>query len=241
MISAWLVFFLEGSTTCDNNWDRLPAQGSEQGDGFLAPSLMLSGAAEPSVPSTTQTSSAGTGWLLRNPKAKDFSSFFTEKSSLGNEHVWGTEVVLLAASSAIKGFQKSITASFGGVLALLKKKKRTKTEKKKRKVPQMTPLFLLERELGSWWLTNSSQGGVSSTAATESGADTSGKKIVVFFFFFFKSSLHRVLHHPDLTPRAAQAEDCCSVALALCPPAGNPPACFVLLPRGVPQNAAAGH
>lgn len=130
MISAWLFFFLEGSTTCDNNWDRLPAQGSEQGDGFLAPSLVLSSAAEPSVPSTTQTSSAGTGWLLRNPKAKDFSSFFTEKSSLGNEHVWGTEVVLLAASFAIKGFQKSITASFGGVLALLKKKKTNKMEKK---------------------------------------------------------------------------------------------------------------
>lgn len=147
MISAWLFFFLEGSTTCDNNWDRLPAQGSEQGDGFLAPSLVLSGAAEPSVPSTTQTSSAGTGWLLRNPKAKDFSSFFTEKSSLGNEHVWGTEVVLLAVSSAIKGFQKSIMASFSGVLALLKKK-RQKLKKKKRKVPQMTPLFLLERELG---------------------------------------------------------------------------------------------
>lgn len=71
----------------------------------------------------------------------------SRKPSLGNEHVRGTEVVLLAASFAIKGFQKSTTASFSGVLALLKKKK-TKKLKKKRKVPWMTPLFLLERELG---------------------------------------------------------------------------------------------
>lgn len=79
MISAWLFFFLEGSTTCDNNWDRLPAQGSEQGDGFLAPSLVLSGAAEPSVPSTTQTSSAGTGWLLRKPQSQGFQLLFHRK------------------------------------------------------------------------------------------------------------------------------------------------------------------